>query len=286
VASPVADHRSRKPFVAGVAVAIVAIFGLPAIFGAGILFHEECALVTNLGTESLWTPGAIVNAPPNGTAVGWANGSVMGPLSGNGAGVGNGTVEVLEVDLNWTVFRTGLVWTLGPGFSNSCSVSLWPTASGLAGGQSPITWCVLQGPGSLSDINLSANSPVAGCSFLGTNTSAEFNDSFVVSCLYGSAYDGHCGSFTIQEGGAGTFTSWESITGFSIRIPLPGTVPTRWIPAPDPVDQTVRYVLPGPGCWIEEQNGVPPGLSSGLLVWGPYAPYNPNVGINSACPFE
>jgi len=277
--------RSRKPLVVAAVVGIVAVFSVPALFGAGILFHDQCERTTNLGTESLWTPAVIVNSPPNGTATGWANGSALGPLSGNEVSLGNGSAGVLEVRMNWTVYRTGMVWTLGPGFSDPCTVTLSPTAAGVASGSSPTVWCQLQGPGSASDENLSATTPVPGCSFLGTNLSAEFNDSFVVSCASGSAFDGYCGSFSIQSGG-GTVWSVRSITGFSIQIPLPGTVPTSWITVRDPVNQTVLYVLPGAGCWIEEQTGIPPGLSSGLLVWGPYAPYHGNAGVNSGCPFE
>jgi hypothetical protein len=282
-AAPVAP-ATRKPLLAVVGVVIVVVLMAPALAGAGLLFHVQCQLTKNLGTESIWTPAAVVNSPPNGTAVGWANGSVLGPYSGSEVGFGNGSAEVVEADLNWTVFDTGMVWTLGPGVPEVCTVSLWPTVSG--GSPTALAGCLLQGPGNASDENLSVSTPVPGCPFLGTNLSAEFNDSFVLSCPNGLAFQGYCGSFTWQDQGNGTVTLFESVLGFSIRIPLPGASPTTWISASDPVNQTVRYVLPGSGCWIEEQTGTPPGLPSGLSVWGPYYPYNVNVNINSACPFE
>jgi len=285
VAAAVGPPRSRKPLVVGAVVGVIAVFGLPALFGAGILFHDQCELTTNLGTESLWTPALIVSSPPHGNATGWANGSAMGPYSGDEVSIGNGSAGVLEVRMNWSVYHTGMVWKLGPGLSDPCTVAVWPTVVGLAGDPSSLSWCQLQGPGSASDENLSVTTPLPGCPFLGTNLSVQFNDSFVVSCPGGSAFEGHCGSFSLQSDG-GTFWSQRSVMGFSMRIPLPGTTPTSWIPASDPVNQTVRYVLPGAGCWIEEQTGIPAGLSIGLLVWGPYAPYNTSASVDSACPFE
>jgi hypothetical protein len=278
--------RSRNAWMAATVLGIVGALTIPALFGAGLLFHDQCDLTTSVGTEALWTPALVVNAPPNGTATGWANGSVLGPSSGNEVSVANGSAGVLEVEMSWTVYRTGMAWTLGPGLPDPCTVSLQPMLSGLAAGGSTLNACLLQGPGGASDENVSATTPVRGCAFLGTNVSAEVNDSFAVSCPSGSAFDTDCGSFVLEQGQRGSLWSARSSVGFPLRIPVPGTFPTSWLSADDPVNQTVIYSLPGPGCWIEEpMRGSPAELPSGLLVWAPSATFHETAPPDSSCPF-
>ncbi len=262
-----ASHRIWFALLAGI-VAIVLL--APMAFGAGVALHYACAL-TPLGTESLWTPGVVVNSPPNGSAQGWGNGSQLGADSSSPV-LGNGSAGVLEVRMNWTVFRTGMSWTVGPGLRNGCTQPYWATAAAVRG-VAPSAWCLLQGPGSSSDIGLSTDNPVAGCPFLGTTQAAMFNDSFTARCSNRSAYSGGCGSIQFDEGPLIRTTDRASVTGFSVQIPLPGQSTDTWVDVGDPMNQTVLYSLSVPGCWIHETVGDPAGLSSGLLTWGLYAPF-------------
>jgi hypothetical protein len=236
-------------------------------FGDGLALHLECAL-TSVGTESIWTPGLVVNSPPNGTAIGWANATqVDGNLQSQV--FGNGSATVLEVEMNWTVYRTGMTWTLGPGLRDDCTRPYW-AAVAPATGATNMTWCPLQGPGTPSDVGLSTNTPVAGCPFLGTAQAAAFNDSFQLACSNNSAYLGGCGGVSYAIGPFQRITFGASVTGFAIQIPIPGRTGGPSLTVGDPVNQTVHYSLAGPGCWIKETVGAPAGLPFGLLTWGPF----------------
>jgi hypothetical protein len=269
IAQDLATQRRRNRRVGfGILVGVVAVVLLaPMAFGAGLALHSACAL-TSLGTESIWTPGLVLNAPPNGTAVGWANGTEVGGNLQTRA-LGNGSAAVLEVEMNWTVYRTGMAWTVGPGFRDDCTRPYWATVAAASGGPD-MTWCPLQGPGSPSDVGVSTTAPVAGCPFLGTSRAAAFNDSFQLACSNNSAYLGGCGGFSYAIGGFQHVTLGASVTGFAVEIPVPGATAGPWLAVGDPVNQTVHYSFSGPGCWIRETVGAPAGLPFGLLTWGPF----------------
>lgn len=275
--------RPQPKLWVGVAVAALAIVLLvPLAFGAGLAVHAECAL-TSLGTESEWTPGVIVNSPPNGTAIGWANGSVLGANEVSFP-MHNGSAGVLEVLMNWTVDRTSMVWTTGPGFRNACTQPYWATAAGPTGATADSVWCLLQGPGNGSDLGLSTENPVAGCPFLGTAQAAVFNDSFVVSCPQDSALEGGCETHSFEDAGSIQATYHASVVGLPVEIPRPGGPAGSWVGVGDPMTQTVTYTIFGPGCWVYEFPAAPAGLASGLPTWGPYSRI-PVSGPDPVCTF-
>ncbi|MCI4327593.1 MAG: hypothetical protein L3K16_08200 [Thermoplasmata archaeon] len=272
--------RSRHPLWIGVVVAALAMVLLvPLAFGGGLAVHSECTLAP-VGTESVWTPGVTVNSPPNGTATGWANGSVLG-ADEESSPMHNGSAGVLEVLMNWTVDRTTMDWTTGPGLRDACTRPYWATAAGPVGATADAVWCLLQGPGNGSDIGLSTETPVTGCPFLGTPQAAEFNESFGVGCPSGSALEGGCGARTLEDGGSIRSTFHASVVGLSVEIPLPRGPAGSWIEVADPMNQAVTYTTFGPGCWVYES---PAGPESGLLTWGPYAAIPP-PGPNAVCTF-
>ncbi len=83
----------RRAFIGGGVLIVLGLLLLPAAWGAGLLFHQQCTLTT-VGTESLWTPAVIVNAPPNGTAIGWANGSALGAFGGASYSLASGSAAI------------------------------------------------------------------------------------------------------------------------------------------------------------------------------------------------
>ncbi len=240
--------------------------------------------MSTLGTEALWTPAVVVNSPPNGSATGWANGSFLGSSSGTSVSLSNGSAGVLEVKLNWTIGRLGLVWLLGPGFAQSCPSTYSIVVSG---SPHPTTaWCSLRDGPAVSDINLSTSGPVDGCPFLGTNGAASFDDSFRAYCLNGSAYAGHCGASSISLGAVGWAVMRISYTGFAIHVPVPGAESSPWLAVADPVNQAVNYKLVGPGCFIHEAVGNLAGTEVGLLAWGPTEPLaRASAPSDSPCQF-
>jgi hypothetical protein len=283
VNTPPAAPAHRTLWIGLGLAALALILLVPMAFGAGLALHLECSL-TPVGSETIWTPGVVVNSPPNGTAIGWANGSVIGADSET-VMLGNGSAAVLEVEMNWTVERTGMVWTAGPGLAGRCSQPYWVTAADSGVSSTPNSvWCVLQGPGNASDVGLSPSTPVPGCPFLGTDQAAKFNDTFATSCRNVSAYDAGCGSYTLEDAGGPRIATHTTVQGLLVEIPVPGQPVAPWLGAGDPANQTVIYTTWGSGCWIFESEDAPAGLSTGLLTWGPYGTLSgPKSNV---CPFE
>ncbi|HEV8049706.1 MAG TPA: hypothetical protein VGP88_03835 [Thermoplasmata archaeon] len=273
--------RSLPLWLAILIPVVALVILLPMAFGAGLALHSTCAL-TPIGTESIWTPGVVVNSPPNGSALGWANGSTVGGDSTSPV-LRNGSAGVVEVEMNWTVYRTGMTWVAGPGLRDQCTRPYWATATATKG-FGAIDWCVLQGPDSVSDVGLSPDAPVAGCPFLGTDQAAAFNDSFTLACGNRSAYAGGCGARTVDEAGSVHASFRTSVTGFPVEIPIPGQTTGPWLGVADPMNQTAIASISGLGCWAYEPTGVPAGLSTGLLTWGPYGTLT-SVGPNPVCTF-
>ncbi len=273
--------RHRTELTVGVVIAVAGALLIPTAFGAGLLLHRECQVVSTAGSEAIWTPAAIVNAPPNGSARGWANGSVMGPLSGNSIALDNGSSGLLEVDLNWTVLRLGEVWAIGPGLPTSCLETFAVSAEPLTL-KDHLVWCTLQSSPSASDIGLNASLPVEGCSFLGTNQSARFSDTYAVACpgAYGTPVPcpSNLVAVTPIYPGIGLYIT-ISITGFSIEIPIPSDPHGDWLPVGDPISQTEKYGLSRGACYQYEALGPladviesPPHANDGPLAWGPAKP--------------
>ena len=266
----------------GIIVVLVALVLLaPMAFGAGLAVHSKCAL-TALGTESIWTPGVIVNSPPHGLAQGWANGSQFGGGFGTPI-LGDGSAGVLEVEMNWTVYRTGMVWVAGPGLRDSCLLPYSATAA-MESGTPNSAWCLLQGVGSVSDVNLSTSTPVAGCPFLGTEQAAKFNDSFATQCVNRSALQGGCGALRFDNGASIWATFRTSVVGFPVKIPIPGQSAGSWMGVADPMNQTVLDSISGLGCWIYETAGTPTGAPLGPLTWGPFGSLTTQAN-NPICTF-
>jgi hypothetical protein len=276
-----AARPTRGLWIGIIVAALVVVLLVPMAFGAGLALHLECGL-TPLGTESVWTPGVVVNSPPNGSARGWGNGSQLGADGGSPL-LGNGSAGVLEVEMTWTVDRTGMVWTAGPGLRDACTQPYWATASA-ATGTANSAWCPLQGPGNASDVGLSTDTASASCPFLGTSQSAMFHDAFETSCPTGSAYDGGCGAYLEDVGSGIRFTMHVSALDFPVEIPVPGQPAGTWLGVGDPMNQTVLYWTTGPGCWIHESAGASTGLPSGLQTWGSSASV-PGQGQTAPCTF-
>ena len=268
--SSVPTRRRRTAlFASSATAAVVLVLLAPSFFGAGLLFHRACGTVATLGTEAIWTPAAIVNSPPNGTARGWGNGTVLGPVAGNSVVQSNGSAGLLEIDLNWTVTQLGSVWVAGAGLAESCAATNGVTVAPVTTTQFEPS-CALQSAGSSSDANLTPANPVPGCPFLGTDQSARFDDTYGATCNAGTSAESPCPgqsiyvSSTYIETGV-FFTTW--ITGYLLQIPVPGTSPTEWLPVGDPVTQTVVYHLFGPRCYLGEYVGGLPGGAEGLMSW-------------------
>ncbi|MCI4332121.1 MAG: hypothetical protein L3K01_00080 [Thermoplasmata archaeon] len=282
IASPTRG-LSRRGWAVVTAGAIALVLLVPMAFGAGLVLHSECVL-TRLGTETIWTPGLVVNSPPNGSARGWGNDSQHGVGWGSPL-LSNGSAGVLEIEMNWTVSRAGMAWVAGPGVRHACTVPYWATVA-VDVRSTNSTWCLLQGPGSPSDVGLSSDTPVAGCPFLGTGTAARLNASFATVCANQSAYQGGCGAMQYAIGPGNRISFRASVIGFPIEIPIPARPAGAWLAVADPMNQTVVSSLSGPGCWVEETVGGPvpavSGLRLGLLTWGTYAMF-PTSGTTPAC---
>ena len=146
--------------------------------GLAIFSHIDCDRGTTVGTELLWTPFSLANAPYGGSAYYSADFSLYDRFGIDHTTLTNGRVSEGNISAgffqteNWTIFAQSNETVLGPGLNVACNGAFGATMAPTNYSVS-FDGAVLQGPGNTSN----AGQPTT-FTWGGVNQSATFANGF------------------------------------------------------------------------------------------------------------
>jgi hypothetical protein len=147
--------RSSWVIVSGVAVGVLVVLAAFSVGGAGFFSHVTCDLGGAVGSETIWTPYSLTNAPYPGTSYYKANFSLFetfGPtkVAASGSlGGGNISTGYFETQ-DWTIHDQSNRTVVGPGLNHPCASRYAATPSAPVPDIS-VQGLPLQGPGNTSN---------------------------------------------------------------------------------------------------------------------------------------
>ena len=151
------QSASTKSLVLGAVIGAMTYAGIIGASGLGLVSHTSCNLGVDIGSETIWTPYSLTNAPYLGTSHYTANFSLFetfGFTKVTASGYldsGNISTGYFETQ-KWTLYEQSNGTFLGPGTNHRCDSRYAAMAS------APIPdlsaqGLPLQGPGNMSNIN-------------------------------------------------------------------------------------------------------------------------------------
>jgi hypothetical protein len=170
---------------------------------------------------------------------------------------------VVIANLTWKFYRTEIGIFFGPGLDLKCGQSylLVPTLN-----NSIQLQCELQGQTNNSDLNLTMDSPVPDCPFLGSAASGRIPLAFNMSDRAHTQFA--LVPNVLYSGGGGGM--W--ISSMNVSIPLVQNGNTTWILTSLSQGTDVNFVFEDAGCWHVQAVDSPFVHASGIPTWGPYSP--------------